>query len=67
MNNTEVESVQIMRKCPKFDGCSSPICPLDIDQDYRIWLKGEEKCTLSKAKRERIAKGMRFPRFSGQC
>lgn len=33
-----------MRACPKFDGCSAPICPLDPDWPHRIHRKGEPVC-----------------------
>ena len=33
-----------MRACPKFDGCSAPICPLDPDWSRRIHRKGEPLC-----------------------
>ncbi len=40
-----------MKKCPHFDTCSAPICPLDIEKDKRIQLNGEPKCKLGKARR----------------
>lgn len=30
--------------CPRFDGCSAPICPLDKDYLKRAHLKGERSC-----------------------
>lgn len=33
-----------MRACPKFDGCSAPICPLDPNWSRRIHRKGEPVC-----------------------
>lgn len=54
---TELESLQIMRKCPRSERCSVPICPLDLLQDYRDSISGEPKCGLSKAKRLKIAEG----------
>jgi len=33
-----------MHACPKFDGCSAPICPLDADWPRRIHRKGEPVC-----------------------
>lgn len=33
-----------MQACPKFDGCSAPICPLDADWPRRIHRKGEPVC-----------------------
>lgn len=33
-----------MHACPKFDGCSAPICPLDANWPRRIHRKGEPVC-----------------------
>jgi len=67
----EPESLGIMQLCPKFLQCSAPICPLDSLQDERTYLKGEPKCTLSKAKRVKIGteaglerKGMTKPEWA---
>lgn len=30
--------------CPKFDSCSVPICPLDVDWRLRTHLKGDRVC-----------------------
>jgi hypothetical protein len=38
-------------KCPKFNSCSAPLCPLDIDYNKRSYLKGEPRCSLRRAKR----------------
>lgn len=33
-----------MYSCPKWDGCSAPICPLDPDWKSRKHLDGEKAC-----------------------
>ena len=33
-----------MYSCPKWDGCSAPICPLDPDWKCRKHLDGEKAC-----------------------
>ena len=33
-----------MSDCPKFCGCSAPICPLDPDWTKRVHLDGERVC-----------------------
>lgn len=58
----EFGSLNIMRLCPRFDRCSAPICPLDIDQDRRDFLKGEPVCRLPKAKRYAIGIDTPLPR-----
>lgn len=30
--------------CPKWSGCSAPICPLDSDWAVRVQLEGERVC-----------------------
>ncbi len=33
-----------MCDCPRFDGCSAPVCPLDPDWRLHIYRKGEPIC-----------------------
>ena len=33
-----------MENCPKFEGCSAPICPLDPNWRKRLHLKGARVC-----------------------
>lgn len=47
-----------MNKCPKFNRCSAPICPLDIDYKKRVFVEGDLECTLSRDKRMRIGKNL---------
>jgi hypothetical protein len=47
-----------MKKCPRFETCSIPICPLDPDKEKRLELKGEAKCILYKLLGERRTKRM---------
>ena len=54
---TEEQNVKIMEKCPRFQFCNAPICPLDYFQDERVELDGEEKCALAKSIRKRIGEG----------
>jgi len=54
MRPVEKASIEIMRRCPRFSSCSVPICPLDLLQDERDYLKGEPRCTLAKSYRLKI-------------
>ena len=38
MSNEKIES------CPSFEGCKAPLCPLDDNLKYCIWLPGEDIC-----------------------
>jgi len=58
---TEQECVEIMRRCPRWNKCSVPICPLDLNQSARVKLPGEEKCTLAKSIRTRIGRDTSLP------
>ncbi|MFA5047985.1 MAG: hypothetical protein WC516_03015 [Patescibacteria group bacterium] len=50
-----------MKRCPRFEHCSSPKCPLDYWQDDRIVLTGDEKCGVAKSIRMRIGKDTELP------
>jgi len=60
--NNELKTIQIMRKCPRFDFCIVPICPLDLNQNQRTVLNNEAKCPLAKSKRLRLGKMYKLPR-----
>ena len=58
----EASKIRIMQQCPRFERCSAPICPLDVDQDNRSYITGEPKCSLPKSKRIAIAQNTALPR-----
>ncbi len=58
----ETTDLDVMSRCPRFDRCSVPVCPLDPSQDERDILPGEPKCALPKAKRYAIGKDSDLPR-----
>ena len=62
MKESEIESVGIMSRCPRFNKCSVPICPLDLLQDLRNQLQDEPTCTFPKSRRYRIGKNTNLPR-----
>jgi len=51
----------LVEKCPRFDFCDVPKCPLDKNINLRVKLKEDEKCGLSKNRRVKIAKGSDLP------
>lgn len=53
----EVENVKILAKCPRFQSCDAPICPLDYYQSSRVYEEGDKKCDMEKGVRVRIGKG----------
>lgn len=55
------ESVALMAQCPRYKKCVAPVCPLDINQELRDYVKGEPKCTLGKARRMRIGADSELP------
>jgi hypothetical protein len=44
----EQESLENMKRCPRFDGCSIPRCPLDYFMKERTELPGEPQCPLTR-------------------
>ena len=47
-----VEELEPMIRCPRWQRCSAPICPLDPHKELRSGAVADEKrCTLGKAKR----------------
>jgi hypothetical protein len=59
---SELEAAALMARCPRFNTCSAPSCPLDLKHDERMVLEGEDRCTLGKKKRMAIAAGTPLPR-----
>lgn len=49
-----MKNIERMKKCPRFDTCSCPNCPLDQFYKSSFALPGEEKCKLSKKLRQKI-------------
>jgi hypothetical protein len=43
---TEEENIENMKRCPKFESCSIPKCPLDKDMAERVELPEDEQCQL---------------------
>ena len=40
----ENECYNSIKKCPKFDTCNVPLCPLDPNVNCRVYHKGEPIC-----------------------
>ncbi len=57
---TEEENVKIMRKCPRFQFCNAPKCPLDYFRKERVELAGDDKCKAPKSIRKKIGKGTKL-------
>lgn len=41
---TELEALESIRQCPKFNTCSAPICPLDPNWERRTMNTGQAVC-----------------------
>lgn len=54
----EITSTLCCRRCHHWDECSAPLCPLDPRMEVRIKMSDEEKCSLSKNKRRKLAVGL---------
>jgi hypothetical protein len=69
MEITEKQNLDNMRKCPRFDSCSIPLCPLDSDMSERVELPEDDQCPLRKllirGKRKKRIKGVLSPTMRG--
>jgi len=46
---TEIENLENMQKCPRFESCDIPKCPLDYFMKQRAEIASEDKkCVLQK-------------------
>ncbi len=56
---------QPFESCPRFEGCSCNVCPLDplsaLHGGPRVALPGEETCRASQAAREAVAVAYGYP------
>jgi hypothetical protein len=56
---TEEENLENMRRCPRFESCNIPKCPLDYWMLERTELPDEQRCVLRGAKKSKRVKGIR--------
>ncbi len=42
-----------MEKCPRFEICDAPLCPLDPDMQSRVWYAEEDVCKSQKYNKHR--------------
>jgi hypothetical protein len=45
-----------MKRCPKYQSCNAPLCPLDEQKDLRVRLNGEDSCPYNIAEIREIKK-----------
>ncbi len=57
---TETENLKNMERCPRFQACSIPKCPLDFYMKDRVEMAEDERCPLMK-----IMGGTRSKRVKG--
>jgi hypothetical protein len=65
------DEIELMEKCPRFDYCSAPKCPLDPFMNERVYYKPREAikrwgeiepvCNSHLGMRRKIAKGHNLP------
>ena len=56
---TEKENLTNMERCPRFEFCSIPKCPLDYFMAERIELPEDEKCILIASRGKRVVGNIR--------
>lgn len=57
---TKKETIKNLMNCPRFNGCSANICPLDTAVSLRNKLSGENTCPFTIKKRSKDQKGMKL-------
>ena len=52
---TEEQNLINLKRCPRFEECSIPLCPLDNDMPKREELPEDEKCILISPRGKRVS------------
>ncbi len=55
----EKETIENLRKCPRFNKCSSNLCPLDLEVNLRNNLLDEERCPFTINKKAKSQKDIK--------
>ena len=50
-----MENEKLLEKCPKFNKCDAPICPLDFEMPKKIYWGGDNLCRQTKNRINKIA------------
>jgi len=58
--NMKNKTNDIFKRCPKFENCSSNVCPLDLEAHLKIKLPGENDCPFTIKKRSKEQKGKKL-------
>jgi len=62
---TPEENVENMERCPRFQSCSIPKCPLDYWMNDRIELADEERCVIRGKTKSKRVKGIKSAGMRG--
>lgn len=62
---TDEENVINLKRCPRFETCSIPKCPLDEDMQNRVELSDDEICILRAEHRTKRVKGIKSATMKG--
>ena len=65
MGITYKENLKNMQRCPRFDKCSIPKCPLDYWMSERVELAEDERCILRGKTRSKRVRGSLTQRMRG--
>ncbi len=66
----EIDGVQLMEKCSRFQRCSVPLCSLDPEVEKRAYLEGDPTCQLGFEQLATIADDgfkEQYRKFIGEC
>ncbi len=62
---TYEDNLKNVERCPRFQGCDIPKCPLDFYMSDRVELPEDERCILRGERRSNRVKGIRSAGMRG--
>jgi len=62
---TDEENLENMKRCPRFESCDIPKCPLDFYMSERTELPEDERCVLRGEKKSKRVKGIKSAGMRG--
>ena len=62
---TDEENLENMKRCPRFEKCDIPKCPLDFYMSKRVELRDDERCVLRGKTKSKRVKGIKSAGMRG--
>ena len=61
----QIDNLKNMERCPRFQGCDIPKCPLDFYMPERVELRDDERCVLRGKIKSKRVKGIKSAGMRG--